>query len=367
MSNTPNGAPRPERGQTDDSLRTEREKTDRALAAKQAAVESEADAVIEHARGVADAVLAEAREKAEDQLENVSASPSTRSALSAEHQQEDAALQNERDAADRTLEQERAETRAALVKLLPLERTKTDRHLLTERARSDDALANRDDFLGIVSHDLRNLLGGIVLAARHIAVVAKGGDADAAILSGSERIERYAARMNRLVGDLLDVAAIESGNLSVMPVQGDAMAAVTEAIERFEAEAATAGLSIEGPVDGPPLITAFDHDRLLQVLVNLIANAVKFTERGGAIRIGGARDKAGVRITVTDTGRGISPEQYAAVFERFWQAGHADRRGLGLGLYISKSIVEAHGGTLDVESTPGEGSTFTISLPAQTV
>ena len=360
-----NGTARPERGQTDDSLRTEREKTDRALAAKQAAVESEADAVIDHARDVADAVLAEARDKAEDQLEDGCASPSARDALSSERQQEDAALQAERDTADRTLEQERAETRSALAKLLPLERTKTDRHLLTERLRSDNALSNRDDFLGIVSHDLRNLLGGIVTSAALLAADVSHAGANSRTIAGAERIQRYAARMNRLIGDLLDVAAIENGRLSIKPARGDVMAVVAEAVERFEGDAEAAGLSLEGPADGPPLMAAFDHDRILQVMSNLISNAIKFTPQGGSIRIAGARDKAGVQVSVTDTGEGIAADRYNAVFERFWQAGADDRRGLGLGLYISKSIADAHGGTLDVESVPGQGSTFTLTLPAR--
>jgi signal transduction histidine kinase len=363
----PKGTPRPERGHTDDSLRTEREKTDRALDATQAAVEAEADAVIDRAREVADGVLADARAKAEGQLEDTGASPATRDAVSVEQQHEDAALQEERAAADRTLEQERAETRAALAKLLPLERTKTDRHLLTERARADHALANRDDFLGIVSHDLRNLLGGIVTSAGHLAAVTREGESASVVQAGTQRIQRYAARMNRLIGDLLDVAAIESGRLSIARVEGDVMAVVAEVVERFESDATAAGLSLEVPVAGPPLAAAFDHERLLQVMSNLIANAIKFTRPGGSIRIAGLRDRASVQVSITDTGEGIAPDRYAAVFERFWQAGANDRRGLGLGLYIAKSIVDAHGGTLDVESVPGEGSTFTVRLPAASV
>ena len=354
-------ATHPERGQTDASLRVEREKTDRALIARQAAVEAGADAAIDRARVTADAVVDEARTSAD--LRATAAPASVRQALSASREHEDEALHDERAAADALLERERTETRAALAKLLPLERTKTDRHLLTERRHADDVLSHRDDFLGIVSHDLRNLLGGIVTSAGMVEAMAGGGAAAPHVLTGTARIQRYAARMNRLIGDLQDVAAIDNGRLSVRLVPGNLMTAIEETIERFEADAAAAQLTIDAPSDGPALTAVFDHDRMLQVLGNLLANAIKFTAPGGSIRIAGARDTAGVQVSVSDTGRGIPPELCEAVFERFWQGRDDERRGMGLGLYISKSIVTAHGGTIDVESVPGQGSTFTVTLP----
>ena len=359
----PDDTPLAEREQTDESLRTEREKTDRALAEHQAAVEEDADAVIRHARDTADAVLVEAREKADDDLAEAGAPGAARRALAGERKRDDAALRAERAAADDSLERERAETNVALARLLPLERVKTDRYLFTERVRSDDALSNRDDFLGIVSHDLRNLLGGIVLAAGVMAKHADAHDQGRQILAGTARIQRYAARMNRLIGDLLDVASIDAGRLAVTPVPNDVAAVIAEAVDTFHADAAARHLSLVTRVK-PPVPALFDHDRLLQVLANLITNAIKFTAAGGHVTVRAARTGDEVQVSVTDTGAGISPDLLDAVFERFWQAKEGDRRGLGLGLYISRSIVDAHGGRIWVESTPGSGSTFHFTLPA---
>lgn len=359
---TPGETPRDERDQTDVSLRTEREKTDQALAEHQAEVEDEADAVIEQARTTADAVLEEAREKADDQLDDAGAPPAAQRALDSDRAREDAALREERAAADVSLERERAETALALARLLPLERVKTDRYLLTERVRSDDALANRDDFLGIVSHDLRNLLGGIVMSAGAMAKLADSHEQGKQMLAGTARIQRYAARMNRLIGDLLDVASIDAGRLAFSPVDCDVAAVIDEAVETFQSDAAFRHIALTSRVVRP-LTARFDHDRLLQVLANLISNAIKFSPDKGRIEVTAARAGDGVQVSIADAGTGIPPEMMEVVFERFWQAGEGDRRGLGLGLYISKSIVDAHGGRIWVESTPGKGSTFHFTLP----
>lgn len=353
---------RPERKQTDKSLRTEREKTDRALAEKQATVESDADTVIARARETADAVLVEARDKADDQLEETGAVDEAHDVLAGERAREDKALSDERAAADASLAREREESNLALAKLLPLERVKTDRFLLTERVRADDALSHRDDFLGIVSHDLRNLLGGIVMSAGILAQTkAQGADAEQ-IKSGTDRIQRYAARMNRLIGDLLDVASIDAGRLAMKPAPGSVAEVVDEAVEIFTADATAKGLTLDAGVTDPALQAVFDHDRVLQVLANLLSNAIKFTG-AGHVHIEAARAEGNVRFSITDTGGGIPESMLDVVFQRFWQAGADDRRGLGLGLYISRSIVEAHGGRIWVESTPQVGSTFIFTLP----
>ena len=275
--------PKAERAQTDQSLKTERNQTDRALAEKQAKVEREADDVIQHARDTADAVLDEAREKADTQLDKDDAPNPARVTVEEERAREDSALRAERAAADESLERERLETSLALAKLLPLERVKTDRYLLTERVRSDDALANRDDFLGIVSHDLRNLLGGIVLSAGVLAKDADGNEQGTHVLAITARIQRYAARMNRLIGDLLDVAGIDAGRLSVSPVSGDVTALIHETIEMFANDAAAKHISLEEAPGCPSAIVPFDHDRILQGLANLVSNAIKFTPEGGRI------------------------------------------------------------------------------------
>ena len=352
----------PERGQTDESLRLERDRTDQALAERQQAVADDAEQVLRRARETADAVLTAAREKADEQL--ASADPGLAPAVIArERDREDAALRDERAVADENLQHEREEAARVMALLLPLERVKTDRFLLTERRRSDDEVANRDDFMGIVSHDLRNLLGGIVMTA---AILGKGAAADAAGVETQarvERIQRYAARMNRLIGDLVDVASIDAGKLAITPADGDASALVDEAVEMFLAAAAEKGVALTAQIGAGPVIAFFDHDRMLQVLVNLISNAIKFTERGTITVRVESLTGGGAQVSVHDTGAGVPAGMLESIFERFWQAGKNDRRGSGLGLYISKCIVEAHGGRIWAESRPGESTVVSFTIP----
>ena len=211
----------PDRTQTDDSLRSERDKIDRVVAEKQASVEAVADRVVDRAREHADAVLIAARHEADARLDRPGATGHSGAVLNDERKLEDDVLRNERASADERIRYEREQSTRALLALLPMERDATDSYLLTERVRADDAIANRDDFLGIVSHELRNLLGGIVTAAglmTKMAADAKDGDGTR---TGAERIQRYAARMNRLIGDLVDVVSIDAGRLAVHPVPGD--------------------------------------------------------------------------------------------------------------------------------------------------
>ena len=264
------------------------------------------------------------------------------------------------------LRRERQVTSLALSRLLPLEREKTDRHLLTERVRSDDAVSNRDDFLSIVSHDLRNLLGGIAGSADVLAERSAEGTTGEQIRAGAARIRRYAARMNRLIGDLVDVASIDAGRLSVTPVPGDAAALVAEAVETFQATAAAKQLGLQMAIGAGPLIAPFDHGRLLQVLFNLLANAIKFTSEGGRIWVRAERTRPSFGCRSAIPARGSPATCWNPCSSG---SGRRARRsaGLGLGLYISKCLVEAHGGTLWAESQLGEGSTFTFTVPlAQT-
>jgi signal transduction histidine kinase len=350
-----------EREQTDESLRVEREKTDHALAERQAA-EDDSDRVVYRARESADAVLTEARAKADERLEFLP-DVETRASLAEERVQEDEVLQDERTSADEILRRERQENARVLSRLLPLERERTDRFLLTERARSDVALSNRDNFLGLVSHDLRNLLGGIVVTADLLSARAPDTEDGAQTLLTTKRIQRYAARMNRLIGDLIDVASIDAGKLLVTPVPGDAATLIAEAVDTFQATASAKGISLEVETVEDSLPAEFDHDRMLQVLANILANAIKFTSQGGSIRVRGERSGDELRLSISDTGSGIPGNMLEAVFERFWQAGKDDRRGVGLGLYISRCIVEAHGGKIWAESELGQGTRFWFTLP----
>ena len=356
--------PSPERDHTDESLRAEREKTDRALAERKSAVEAvrdHADTEVERARENADAVLVATRQQADGADPSAQAAEPLREIVEARVLEDDA-LRAERDAADERLRRERAENARVLSVLLPLERDKTDRYLLTERARSDEAVAHRDDFLGIVAHDLRNLLGGIVMSAGVLADSAPEGEAGKAMDVGTKRIQRYAARMNRLIGDLVDVASIEAGKLSLTHEPGDPSALIVEAVDMFRGSASAKGITLEAaPI--APLEAEVDHDRMIQVLANLITNAIKFTPQGGTIGVRCEHTEAELRFSVRDNGVGIPDTMLEAIFERFWQVGKNDKRGVGLGLYISRCIVEAHGGTIHAESKLGEGSTFVFTVP----
>jgi len=356
--------PSPERTETDESLRLERQKTDHALLLKRKSVEKDADAVVDRAREIADGVLSEARDKADQKSDQEELPVALRETVGQERVAEDAALQNERAAADESLRREREEHALALHRLLPLEREKTDRRLLTERARSDFSISNRDDFLGIVSHDLRNLLQGIVVNTDLLATRAADDEAGQRMLTGLKRIDRYAARMTRLIGDLIDVTSIDAGKLAVSPTSQDLCALVAEAVATFEPVAAAKRISLVSESTEPSILADFDHDRIMQVLANLLTNAIKFSSEGGkiSIRVEPAEGKA--LCCVGDSGPGIPGDMLELIFERFWQAGKDDRRGLGLGLYISRCIVEAHGGTIWAESELGEGSRLYFTLPA---
>ncbi len=348
--------PSPEREQTDDSLRTERRNADEALQVPLSEVQGDADQVLQRARDTADEVLAAARERADERSPNLAPERIAEARV-----REDATLRAERASADDSLQREREETVLALLRLLPLERERTDRFLLTERIRSDEDIAHRDDFLGIVSHDLRNLLSGIVLSTTLLADRAPASEEGTHTRESAARIQRYAARMNRLIGDLVDVASIDAGKLSVARSRGDVAVTIDEAVDMFRGLAAAKQISLESSASGA-LPASFDHDRVIQVLANLITNAIKFTPAGGRIVVANALVEQRIRISVQDTGIGIANDKLETVFERFWQVGKNDQRGVGLGLYISRCIVEAHGGEIWAESTPGAGSTFWFTL-----
>ncbi len=348
-----------EREQTDESLRLEREKADADVGDRQAAIDDAADAIIERARARADQVLAAARERSDRDLRSPRA-PST-SAVEQERVREDRATSDERADADETLRAERAKH----APLPSAERDETDKDLSVERTRSDVELSARDTFLGIVSHDLRNMLNGVVGFAALIAKDVSRENQDEPVVMYAQRIQRAGARMNRLLGDLVDVASIEAGVLAVSREVEDAALVVTEAVDSFQTQASSKRITLATEIVPPLPVVSFDAPRILQVLINLLSNAFKFTPESGKIVVGAARIGDDLRFTVKDSGDGIPGEQLELIFERFLQLEKNDRRGVGLGLYISKCIVQGHGGRIWAESRLGEGSTFCFTLPVQ--
>jgi signal transduction histidine kinase len=171
--------------------------------------------------------------------------------------------------------------------------------------------------------------------------------------------------MNRLIQDLVDVASIERGRLSLVRETAEPAQLVLQARHMFEIEAAQHRLALNQDVPtNLPLVQA-DSGRVVQVLGNLVRNAIKFTPDGGTVTIGVRAESGMLVFFVRDSGVGITRERQARVFDRYWQAADGARsRGSGLGLSIAKGIVEAHGGSIWLESAPGSGTTFFFSLPS---
>jgi PAS domain S-box-containing protein len=238
-------------------------------------------------------------------------------------------------------------------------RKRAEESLRLSEAAAKQATQARDEVLGIVAHDLRNPLQIISI------------NADCLRRSEPEPASKMAAemgdaanRMKRLIQDLLDVTSIESGHLSLRPERLYAAEIVSESLDMQTPLTTSASLELRVTIaPGLPDIWA-DRDRIRQVFENLIGNAIKFTGAGGRITLGAAPRAHDVLFWVADTGPGIAPENLPHVFDRFWQAtANARRLGAGLGLPITKGIVEAHGGHIWVQSEPGRGSTFFFSIP----
>jgi signal transduction histidine kinase len=251
-----------------------------------------------------------------------------------------------------------------------------DRVLATEVARraamavegvrlyeaAQQAVAARDRVLAIVAHDLRSPLTAVrfdveMLRAEPVLPLA---EQDARTLA---RVERAVARMDGLIEDLLDVSRLGRDALALERQPTDPRALLAEAVTTLRPLVTGHGLRFEA--DGPDAlpIMPLDAQRVLQAVANLVGNAAKFASHEGCVALTWTLADGELRIAVRDDGPGIPAEQLQHIFGAFWQARHADRRGLGLGLAIARGIVEAHGGRVWVESAVGQGSTFVLALP----
>jgi signal transduction histidine kinase/ActR/RegA family two-component response regulator len=223
----------------------------------------------------------------------------------------------------------------------------------------EEAVRGRDNLLAVVAHDLRNPLS--VISVNAAALVRRVDEPSAAL--PLERIVRAAHRADRLIRDLLDVSAIESGRFNVLRRPLETTDVLLSALDSQQGLAADASVMLSSDVSpNLPRVEA-DEERLLQVLENLITNAIKFSQPGGVVTLGATSTDTELKISVTDQGPGIALEHVPKLFDRFWQASRHDRRGTGLGLTISKAIVEAHGGRISVDSTLGAGTTMSFTLP----
>jgi PAS domain S-box-containing protein len=219
----------------------------------------------------------------------------------------------------------------------------------------------RDQVLGVVAHDLRNPLAAILMQTS--ALKRQGPKLERRSEKPMEVIHRVAKRMNRLIQDLLDVARMEAGQLTIERARVSAGGLIAEAVDMQRPLASSSSLELRVEVDPDVAEVWGDRNRLLQVFENLIGNAIKFTQAGGRITAGATSRDEEIVFWVADTGGGIASENLPRVFDRFWTATRTGRQGAGLGLPITKGIVEAHGGRIWVESTVGSGSTFFFTIP----
>jgi PAS domain S-box-containing protein len=228
------------------------------------------------------------------------------------------------------------------------------------REAAEAALQERDGILAVVSHDLRNPLNTLLMSSSLLLddISEEKKHAQIAI------IRRSIDQMKRLIDDLLDAARIEGGGLKIAPTTCSCGELVDSAVQSLSplAEAASVRLS-SGAV--PDVTVQADHARLFQVFSNLIGNAIEHTAEGGRVVVEGRAESDYVVFVVRDTGRGIAPQDLPRVFNRYWQARNTRRAGAGLGLAIARGIVEAHGGSIWVESEVEVGSAFSFSLPVQ--
>jgi signal transduction histidine kinase len=234
-----------------------------------------------------------------------------------------------------------------------------------QKRRDAELLARaREEVLGIVAHDLRNplnLIGGItqllleedLAAARRMPLLGI--------------MTRAVRQMNRLIGDLLDTVRLQAGRLSLDLEDVLVDEIVRQARDAFRPTALARQIRLETVAPDTATVVHADPLRVAQIVGNLVGNALKFTPEQGRVLLRAAPQAEQVVFQIVDSGPGIPPAQMEHLFDKFWQARQGDRRGVGLGLAIAKGLVEAHGGTMSVESTVGTGSTFSFTLPAATV
>jgi signal transduction histidine kinase/ActR/RegA family two-component response regulator len=229
-----------------------------------------------------------------------------------------------------------------------------------ERDALREDLRSRDEVLGVVAHDLRNPISVIALAATTLLHRLPDSSARRPV----ERIVRGAQRADRLIHDLLEVSALEGGRFSTNPRKVEVADIILAAIESQQSLAADASIIISADLfPDLPSIQA-DEERILEVLENLVGNAIKFTGPAGTVTVGASAREGEILFWVKDSGAGISPEDVPHLFDRFWQARKKDRRGTGLGLTICRGIVEAHGGRIWPETKAGVGTTMFFTVPA---
>lgn len=364
------------RENTDNSLKFERNKTDNYLDRESQTVEDESDEIVSSKRREADRKLKESRDQSDKKRfeETTKKSP----LLDAERKRSDSDRKIARNEEDKVRNEERDQKKQIAQELLNTERAETDSNLLFERDVTDEAsvsnsvlvtnaqeaLSTRDTYLGILSHDLKNPLAAISLSSSAMKRAFEKNKFDKKTIDKYfSALERNVSSMGRMIEDLLDVEQMVNGELKLKLIDLDLNKLVLECKELFEPIAESKLFTINVSLCETEAIASADHDRLLQVLSNLVGNAVKYTKENGTIFLSVEKNNNKILVSVKDEGPGIPPEKLGIIFERFTQLNGNDRKGVGLGLFISKWIIESHKGEIFVNSVLGEGSNFSFSLP----
>jgi signal transduction histidine kinase len=377
-----------QRAHTDASLGAERAVMDPGKQRSEAIARRALDDRIERDRNLADAHLRQLRHDADSTLaRDRSTAPSKEGpavaqerhladqAIKVERDDMDAHVQDERQRSDLIVDRERRDQESRRVEL-DSRRQDTDDQLSSERHGSDKAVialgstkvalavsenqqGHYGDVLGMVSHDLRAPLLLIAMNAETIAADTQ----ESSIRESAQQVTHAAARMERLLADLIDVVRIQSGTLRITKRLHGIGALLDELLKIYEPLFMNRALTFSIDEPDAVIIASFDYDRIVQVLSNLLGNAMKFTPQGGNVILRVQQRGEYVEFSLSDNGPGIDPNDLPRIFERFWQIENYARRGLGLGLYICRKIVEEHGGTIVAESELGKGTTLRFTLP----
>ena len=259
-------------------------------------------------------------------------------------------------------ERERWETERLRARVVEQERATAAEHVA--RVEAENANKLKDEFLATLSHELRTPLSAI---AGWVGLIKARGAVEPSFSRGMEAIDRNTRAQVKLIDDMLDTSRILAGKLRLEVTTVDLVSLIDRSVEAMRPAAERKRLSVTGKVDRdlPPALG--DPDRLQQILGNVLSNAVKFTPEGGEVSLVAERDDSFARLTIRDTGKGISADFLPQMFDRFRQEHGGTSRphsGLGIGLALARDLVELHGGTIEARSDgPGRGATFVIRLP----
>jgi signal transduction histidine kinase len=233
------------------------------------------------------------------------------------------------------------------------------------RAQAERELRERDDFLALASHELKTPAATLAATAQLLQrqLSRQGALEPEQLERALDRVQDQSLRLARLVDRLLDVSRINSARLTIEPEQTNLAELVSSAVAACQLTTSRHTIVVSGPDE---LWVKVDHDRITQVVTNLLDNAIKYSPQGGLIEVEVSANRTHVCVAVRDHGVGIPEDRREKVFERFYRA-HASEQfsGLGLGLFITRHIVELHGGSIGADTPPDGGARFTVLLPLQ--